>query len=66
MKTSPHLMLESIYKEGHEGFTNSTIIPEMMEKGEIIGLTGKYEFYSQNQMDEAMSNSLIIIYKYYL
>lgn len=58
MKTTPHLMLEAIYKDEYEGFTNSTIIPEMMKKGEIVGLTGKYSFHPLEQMEEAMANTM--------
>jgi hypothetical protein len=56
MKTKPHLMLEVIWKDNRTSFTNSTIVPDMMEKGEIIGLTGDYNFYPLEVMEEAVDN----------
>lgn len=56
MKTHPHLMLEVIWKDNRTSFTNSKVVPDMMQKGEIIGLTGDYEFYPLEVMEEAMGN----------
>ena len=58
MKVNPHLMLEVIWKDNSESFVNSEIVPKMMEMGEIIGITGKYEFYSQDIMNEIKNNVL--------
>ena len=56
MNIHPHLMLEAIWKDGRKGFTNSTIIPDMMNRGEIIDLTGKYKFYPLEVMEEVMKD----------
>ena len=56
MKTKPHLMLEAIWKDNRTSFTNSTIVPDMMQKGEIIGLTGDYDFYPLEVMEETVDN----------
>ena len=56
MKTKPHLMLEVIWKDNRVSFTNSTIVPDMMEKGEITGLTGDYNFYPLEVMEETVDN----------
>ncbi len=56
MKTKPHLMLEVIWKDNRVSFTNSTIVPDMMEKGEIISLTGDYNFYPLEVMEETVDN----------
>ena len=56
MKTNPHLMLEVIWKDNRTSFTNSTVVPDMIQKGEIIGLTGDYNFYPLEVMEETVSN----------
>jgi hypothetical protein len=56
MKTKPHLMLEVIWKDNRVSFVNSTMVPDMMEKGEIIDLTGDYNFYPLSVMEETMGN----------
>jgi len=56
MKTQPHLMLEAIWKDGYKSFTNSSIIPDMMNVGEIVDLTGKYEFHPLEVMEEVMKD----------
>lgn len=56
MRTHPHLMLEVVWKDTRVSFVNSTIVPDMMEKGEIVNLTGNYNFYPLSVMEETMDN----------
>lgn len=58
MSTHPHLMLEVIEKDGSKHFMNSSIVPNMMEKGYVVSLTGKYKFYPLNIMEEVMKGTM--------